>query len=464
MAHVLARPKQYAASVAHLGCAVPEARLATIPAEVPPAARPQHSAGVANWRDGTPSPRRRVVLYSPGMVGLGHLRRNLLIAQTLACSRLQAITLMIAEAREACAYPMPHGMDCLTLPALRKEPDGQCRARSLGIPLDELVGLRAQAIRAALAAFQPDVLIVDHLPGGALGELEPALQQLRARGHTRCVLGLRDVLEDPATVRHEWRAAGAEAAIRQFYDAVWVYGDPAVYDAVRAYGLAPEVAAKARYTGYLDQRMRLAFDDDEGEPALARLALPAGPLVLCLVGGGQDGDHLADAFAAATLPAETTGVILTGPFMAAEVQERLRWHAARNPRLRVIEFLKEPTRLLARADRVIAMGGYNTICEVLSFEKQALIVPRAGRRREQLIRAERLRQIGLVDVLRAEDVTPAALTAWLARHPVPGPPIRPRIDLNGLARLPGLLADMLPEPGSALGHPPHEQEIQYAAG
>ena len=34
------------------------------------------------------------------------------------------------------------------------------------------------------------------------------------------------------------------------------------------------------------------------------------------------------------------------------------------------------------------MGGYNTFCEVLSFDKRALIVPRHTPRLEQAIRAE----------------------------------------------------------------------------
>jgi predicted glycosyltransferase len=34
--------------------------------------------------------------------------------------------------------------------------------------------------------------------------------------------------------------------------------------------------------------------------------------------------------------------------------------------MQLIDFLPEPVALVERADRVIAMGGYNTVCEVLS--------------------------------------------------------------------------------------------------
>src|SRR5262249_35639070 len=153
-------------------------------------------------------------LYSPGMVGIGHMRRNLRIAHALAGSPLEAVILMIAEAREANVLELPPGGDCLTLPALRKEYNGACRPRYLDISLRELVRLRAQAIATALGIFRPDVLIVDHLPRGALHELDAALANLRLRGQCRCVLGLRDILEDPTRVREEWAQARNEAAIR----------------------------------------------------------------------------------------------------------------------------------------------------------------------------------------------------------------------------------------------------------
>jgi predicted glycosyltransferase len=47
---------------------------------------------------------------------------------------------------------------------------------------DELITLRANTIVAALEAFKPDALIVDKVPRGAMGELEPALEALHRRG------------------------------------------------------------------------------------------------------------------------------------------------------------------------------------------------------------------------------------------------------------------------------------------
>lgn len=387
--------------------------------------------------------RYRVALYSHDTMGLGHMRRNLLLAQALQRSGLRAVVLMIAGAREASFLTTTAGVDCVALPSLWKDGAGRYHPRHLAVSLEELLALRARTAGAALEAFAPDVLIVDNVPRGALRELDPVLESLRARGRTRLVLGLRDVLDEPATLQGEWARAENQDAVRTYYDAVWVYGDPAVYDPVREYAFAPDVAAKVRYTGYLDQRARLKFGRRGAKDPVAALGWSGGRVALCLVGGGQDGAHLAEAFVEADLPPDTNGLLVTGPYMSAGVRGRLVRRVASNPRRRVVSFVHELTRLVRRADRVVTMGGYNTVYEVLSFDKPALIVPRVSPRQEQLIRAERLRALGLVDVLHPEALSPAALSTWLARGRAPGRPARERIDFNGLSRVPQLLEQLL---------------------
>jgi predicted glycosyltransferase len=376
------------------------------------------------------------------MVGLGHMRRHMLIAQALVASPQRPTLLLLAEAREAGGFPMPPQVDCVTLPGLRKDANGHCAARHLPISLQDVVALRAETIRATLSAFAPDLLIVDHLARGALGELQPALAVLRAQGRTRCVLGLRDVLEEPAVVRREWKHWRTVAAIRTYYDAVWVYGDPAVYDLVRECGLPTTVANKVSYTGYLDSRQRLQCETVPAARLAETIGVAGGRVALCLVGGGQDGAPLAEAFVGARFADDMTGIVVTGPFMPAEARRRVHALAQANPAVKVVDFLSEPAPLLERADCVVAMGGYNSVCDVLSFRKPALIVPRGRPRREQLIRAERLGAMGAFEVLDPTMLTSDALGDWLARAHEPR--TLPRVDLGGLGRLPELVRSVLP--------------------
>lgn len=389
--------------------------------------------------------RVRIALYSHDTVGLGHMRRNLLLASALASSALEPAILMIAGNSQAAAFAAPPGVDWVTLPALHKDAEGRYGAGPLPLSLRRLVALRARTIRAALAAFDPDLLIVDKLPRGVLDELNPTLTALKARGRARCVLGLRDVLDEPLVVRREWAQAGNDAAIREFYTAVWVYGDRAVYDVAREYKFSADVCARMTYTGYLDPRVRLQPPDGSPVSCDHVIDVPDGRQILCTVGGGQDGGPIVKAFAQATLPDGMRGIVLTGPFLPGGTVQFVRRLAGKNDRLSIVGFVPEAAHLIQRAERVVTMGGYNTLAEVLSFGKRALVVPRVSPRREQLIRAEHLRRLGLVDVLHPASLTAGAISQWLSSEPATA--TAASINLGGLTRVPLLAQELLASPG-----------------
>jgi predicted glycosyltransferase len=381
--------------------------------------------------------KARIALYSHDAQGLGHMRRNLAIARRLVEGGRRS-ALLITGAREAARLPMPPGVECVTLPALRKSPDGGYESRSLDLSLSALLRMREATICAVLESLEPDALIADKHPLGFRGELEAGIDLLRARGRTRLILGLREILDDSAAVRREWARAGTEATIAEIYDRVWVYGDPRVYDTVREYGISPRVAAKVRYTGYLAP----ALARGAREP-LRELDLPADRLALCLVGGGQDGADVALAFARARMPEGMAGVILAGPFMPQVARRKLQRAAAARRHLRVVDFEPEPQALLARADRIVSMGGYNTLCEVLAARRPALVVPRERPRAEQRLRVERLAAHGALDMLAHRDLSHAAIGAWLDRRAVRPTRAARRIDLHGLERIPKLMAEAM---------------------
>ena len=385
----------------------------------------------------------RVAFYSHDAQGLGHMRRNLALAGRVVQDGRRS-ALLITGAREAGALPMPDGVECLTLPALRKTVDGDYGSRSLDLSLASLLRLRAETVCSVLEVFEPDVFVVDKHPLGFGGELEAAVSLLRARGGTRLVLGLREVLDEPEVVREEWRDADTEAAIATFYDQVWVYGDRTVYDPVAEYGLSPAVASKIRYTGYLAPD--LPDGNGDARDPLRELDLPDGRMALCVVGGGQDGAALAEAFVHAPVPDDMVAVAIAGPFMPGKTRKRLHAAAVDRGGLRVLDFVRQPQQLLACADRVVAMGGYNTVCELLSADRPGLIVPRERPRREQLLRAQRLEQLGVLDVLRAGDVSHDAIGDWLAADRRERVRASDVIDLDGLRRVPELLVEAVASP------------------
>src|SRR5215471_21828642 len=103
----------------------------------------------------------RLAIYSPGLIGLGHIRRNAAIAHALR-SALRPVIVMIAEARQVGALPMLAGVDCVTLPSHRPDDVAEQRPRFLDISDRDLRALRTAIIDSAFTSFEPDAVIVDH--------------------------------------------------------------------------------------------------------------------------------------------------------------------------------------------------------------------------------------------------------------------------------------------------------------
>jgi predicted glycosyltransferase len=156
------------------------------------------------------------------------------------------------------------------------------------------------------------------------------------------------------------------------------------------------LAQKVTFTGYLRRSLPTA------PPQSNEHELPAEPYVLVTTGGGGDGEDLIDWVLSAyeTDPRIPYPALLVfGPFMNLEQRLAFQDRAARLDKVFAITFDARFEGLLQRARGVVAMGGYNTFCEILSFGKPALIVPRTAPRQEQFLRAARAEQLGLVRML-----------------------------------------------------------------
>jgi len=146
------------------------------------------------------------------------------------------------------------------------------------------------------------------------------------------------------------------------------------------------------------------------------------------------------------VPSGQKALIVLGPYMPAEQRHRLQEAAARVGPLEVIEFDNRMEDLVANAKAVVAMGGYNTYCEILSFDKPALIVPRTQPREEQLIRAKRASELGLITMLLPEESADPkrmaeALRALLTQ---PAPSAGdPSLRLEGLAHISTMVGDWM---------------------
>lgn len=285
--------------------------------------------------------------------------------------------------------------------------------------IHQTTALRATLIREAALSFDPDVFIVDKEPLGLRGELEGTLESLKQRG-THLVLGLRDVLDEPQALAAEWDRKNVIPAIENLFDSILVYGLRAVYDPLQGIGLSDEAHRKTRYTGYL-KRSRPSTKAACDVPDLR-------DRILVTTGGGGDGEALIEWVLQAyekcgsSLP---PALMVPGPFMLGEARQSFESRAAQISKLRCITFEPRMEHLMADCSSVVSMGGYNTFCEVLSFDKRALLVPRKAPRLEQTIRAQAAERLGLARwVPEPNEKEPVNLERLIrALHQLPNQPL-----------------------------------------
>jgi predicted glycosyltransferase len=202
-----------------------------------------------------------------------------------------------------------------------------------------------------------------------------------------------------------------------------------MYEPLIGLDLTVEVRRRMVYTGYLRREL-------PREPHPTRYPkLTNGPFVLVTTGGGGDGDELIDwvlcAYETASdlpLPA----LLVFGPFIARHRHLAFMERVKRLPQVAALMFDAKIEHLMQKASAIVAMGGYNTFCEILSLDKPALIVPRRTPRLEQAIRASCAQRLGLMRQL--DDSTgrdPAVMAQALRLLPAQAKPSD--------AFLPGLL-------------------------
>lgn len=263
--------------------------------------------------------------------------------------------------------------------------------------IQETTALRSSLIGETALAFAPDLFIVDKEALGLRGELEGTLEKLKARG-TRLVLGLRDILDEPEALAAEWQRKRVIPAIEHLYDDLWVYGQKAIYDPLAGLGLSPAVGAKTTFTGYLRRTRPTAMP--------AATVADIAQRILVTAGGGGDGELLIDWVLRAyehNARRLAPALIVPGPFMRADMRSNFEQRAAALPEVNMLTFEPRMEHLMAECLAVASMGGYNTFCEILSFDKRALLVPRHTPRLEQTIRAEAAERLGLVRMLPEPD-------------------------------------------------------------
>jgi predicted glycosyltransferase len=364
-----------------------------------------------------------VLFYVQHLLGVGHLRRAVTLAQAM---HREGLRVTVVSGGEDVPVVEAGDVEFLQLPSVRAvDKYFKVLVDEHGNVVDDAwKGRRRDLLLAAFERLRPRVVMVELFPFGRRQmrfELTPLLEAARAASpRPHIVSSVRDILVEKE--KPERNIEMVERA-KTFFDTVLVHSDPGLISFGATFPLAREIEDRIVYTGYVVDRSRIAarrIPEEDGE-------------VLVSAGGGAVSEALLET-ALAVRPrtdlANTRWRFLIGHNLP---EERFREFRAKAPDGVVVERARADfVGLLANCRLSISQGGYNTVMEVLATGARGVIVPYAGgEESEQTLRAGLLAERGLIHVVpenRLEEATLAdAIAAALSSSPRP----RPDLDMAG---------------------------------
>jgi predicted glycosyltransferase len=354
---------------------------------------------------------KRLLVYSHDTYGLGNIRRMLSICRYLIEVIPDLSILLVTGSPVIHSLRLPELLDYIKLPCLTRIGRGEYSTKYLNADINDAIRLRSDLILAAVTNFKPDLLMVDKKPLGVKRELAATFEYLQAKSpRTREILILRDILDSPEAIISNWERNGHYDAIKRFYHSVFVLGDRKIFDPVKEYRFPLPVEDKVIFCGYLGKELEPQQPDEIRR--LVRINKRQ-KLILVTPGGGQDGYHVIENFLTgirtAPIDQHLKSLVVCGPEMPELQRVKLQRQAAADSSVVFYEFTGEMMSLMAAADVVVAMGGYNTVCEILSLKKRAIVIPRVRPTQEQWIRAEKMSGLGLFKTIHPDQLTPERL-------------------------------------------------------
>jgi predicted glycosyltransferase len=324
----------------------------------------------------------KFLLYSHDTFGLGHIRRNLKMANAL--TRRGHQVLIVCSCPFSYRFKSDPNISLVTLPGFEKSSAGGYRPRQGQWDIESLSYFRKRQLLQVTGSYTPDVFIVDKAPTGVYGELLPTLKYLKTSNTScRVIMGFRDILDSPDVVKNEWSKGQIIDVLNEYYDNIFVYGQKNVFDFVESYNLPLNLKRKLHYQGYVfnqgHRKNTEHFDYD-----------------LCVtLGGGGDGEEDAQALLDWAKQTDRKVFYLSGPYVSDHLALKAGAVARENKNFTWAKFHSKPEEIFTSSRKVITMGGYNSLVELIAMGHRPLVIPRTHPRKEQLIRAKTFGQLGL---------------------------------------------------------------------
>lgn len=390
------------------------------------------------------------MFYCQHILGMGHLVRSMEIVRGL----IKDFKVCFINGGEVIqGFEFPSTVEVVNLPAIKTDPEFQeLQVVDNSRTLEEVQAIRKNQLLTVSEQFKPDLLMIELFPFGRRRfsfELIPLLEQVQMTGcSTKVVCSLRDIVVTKKNqAQHEEKIC---KLLNRYFDMLLIHGDPKLVRLEESFSRINDLTCELHYTGYVVQPLTdNSVTDAEDLPSPDT----GEPIILVSVGGGRFGHELLECVVKTapilekTLPHRIR--IFTGPFMPEEKFLQLQEMAAGSANITIERYTPRLLGYMDSADLSISMGGYNTTMNILTTGVRAMILPFVGNQdQEQTIRAEKLEKLGIVEVIRPDDLQPDCfakkIVACLSKKPI----IR-TFDCSGVENTAALLKYLLPKKDAA---------------
>jgi predicted glycosyltransferase len=370
----------------------------------------------------------KIIIYCQHVLGIGHFIRTLSL-----CRALDRHDIILITGGEPVRLKLPPHIKEIRLPSLMMNENFQDLHTGLHRDsLREIKALRCNILQNTFKKTAPDLFLVELYPFGRKAfrfELDPVLERIQSGmlPYCRILCSVRDILvEKENTEKHEERVL---TILNTFFNGVLIHADPKVVTLDQTFGQFEKINLPVVYTGYVT----------EPPPILNPIAIRDGlgltnntKLVVVSAGGGKVGGPLFKAIS--KVPSYMSNkmdivfVVFTGPFANEKIVADLK--KTTSDRFRIIQFSSDFPSYLHAADLSISMAGYNTCMNLIAAKVPAWVLP-FDQNREQGLRAKRLSDLRVLNILTPFDLAPDKLADIIQSSLTRPPAEYPEIDLNG---------------------------------
>ena len=352
----------------------------------------------------------RILIYSHDGLGLGHTSRALAIASHISQHIENCSILLLTDLSIVGKLRLPPNVDYVHLPGVVREADLGYRSRNLNIKAKKTLRIRCKITQSAAKTFNPQLMIIDRDPTSISMEMRRNLSFMNeVLPRTKIVWSLPDILGDPGMVVQSWHREYVYKILHHFCDEIWIYGVSEIFNQAKSYQFPATLLERTFHLGYLRARK---LETTEMPKDLQRLGTEK-PFVLVTAGSGMEAYPLVDAYLGFLEEMDEelpfSSIIITGPMMPSADKKAFLERAAHLKDVIFHRFNKNILQYLHRARLVVSTGGYNTLCEILTYNKNTIFIPGLVPPNEHLSRAQLFAKLGLIQFIEPDKLSADSL-------------------------------------------------------